>query len=202
MTNYIKTPSGYARACWKCGGDGIYWLSVMTANGPQAKQDVCFPCNGSGLGKKIFASLEELEAADARNDKARARREAKVETEWEAKREEREAEFARREAQEEAARVAREAENARWSYLDGEIGDKVTVIGNIAVASTIETQFGTSRLIVIETADRQAVKLFTSAEWSWSVERDEAISVTGTIKGFGEYDGRPQTQLNRPKKAW
>lgn len=200
MTNHIKTTSGYARACWKCGGDGIYWRKAFTANGPGAVQDVCFPCNGSGLGKKIFASLEELEAADARNDKARARREAKAQAEWEAGREEREAEVARRAALEESRRLAREAENARWSYLDGQVGDKVEVIGNISVATTIETQFGSSRLIVIETADRQAVKLFTTAEWAWSAERDEAITISATIKAFDEFDGRPQTQLVRPKK--
>ena len=198
MMNYIKTTNGYARPCWKCGGDGVYWLSVMTANGPQAKKDVCFPCEGTGLSKKIFATLDELAEADKRNEKARERKEAKRQAEWEAGREERELEEARREQ----ARIAREAEDASWVYLDGQIGDKVTVIGSVANVATIEGQYGQTRLIVVETIDKQAVKMFTTAEWCWSVQTDDAISVTGTIKSFDEYRGRRQTVLVRPKKAW
>lgn len=199
MTNYIKTQNGYARTCGKCGGDGIYWLSIMTASGPSAKKDVCFPCRGTGVNQtKTFSSIEEIELADARNEKARERKEAKRQAEWEAGREERELEEARREQ----ARLEREAEDASWVYLDGQIGDKVTVIGNVANATTIEGQYGQTRLIVIETIDKQAVKMFTTAEWCWSVQTDDAISVTGTIKSFDEYRGRRQTVLVRPKKAW
>lgn len=195
MTNYIKTKTGYVRPCWKCGGDGIYWMSGMTANGPAARKDTCYPCDGTGLSKKVFATLADLAEADARNEKARANRDAKQQAEWESKRGERELELARLEQ----VRLEQEAENNSWSYLDGQIGDKVTVTGTISVAASIETQYGTSRLIVVETEDRKAVKLFTSAEWSWTAELTETVTITGAIKSFDEFNGRLQTQLVRPK---
>jgi hypothetical protein len=169
----------------------------MTANGPTPKQDVCYPCDGTGHSAKVFATIEELQLADARNEKAREAREAKAQAEWEAKRPERELEVARLEQ----ARLEREAEDTRWSHLDGQVGDKVTVSGTISVATSIETQYGTSRLIVIETQNQKAVKLFTSAEWSWTAELNTVVTITGTIKSFDTYNGRPQTTLTRGKMA-
>ena len=195
MTNYVKTANGYARNCGKCGGNGIYWTTLMTANGPTPKQDVCYPCDGTGHSAKVFATLEELQLADARNEKAREAREAKAQAEWEAKRPERELEAARLEQ----ALLEREADDARWSHLDGEVGDKVTISGTISVATSIETQYGTSRLILIETPEFQTIKLFTSAEWSWTAELNTVVTVAGAIKSFDTYNGRPQTTLTRGK---
>jgi len=198
MTNYIKTKTGYARPCWKCDGTGIYWRNAPTADGYKPVKDVCFPCGGSGQGTKIFASVEEIAKADARNERALELKEEKRLAEWEAGREAREMEEAAREK----ARLEREAERAKWSHLNNQIGEKVTVTGTVSVARTIQTQFGESKLIVIETPEKQAVKLFTTAGWCWSIEADEAITVTGTVKSFDEYDGVPQTMLTRPKLGW
>ena len=198
MTNYIKMKTGYARPCWKCDGSGIFYRHVSSAISYAVVKDVCFPCNGTGAGNKIFASIEEMEKADARNEKARERKEAKRLEEWEAGREAREMEEAAREK----ARLEREAERATWTHLDAQIGDKVTVTGNVSVAMNVQTKFGESKLIVIETADKQAVKLFTTASWCWSIEADEAITVTGIVKAFDEYNGLAQTMLTRPKLGW
>jgi hypothetical protein len=139
-----------------------------------------------------------MQKNDARNEKAKERREAKIQAEWEAGHEEREL----AKAKAELARQKLELENSRWSHLDAQIGDKVTVTGNITTAMSVETQYGTSRLIVIETAERQAVKLFTTAEWSWTATRDDAITIIGTVKSFDEYNGKAQTTLTRAKPAW
>ena len=190
-----ETAEGYGRLCWKCDGTGIYWRKIMTASGPSAVEDVCFPCQGAGYKGKLFSSSAEIDKAIAASERARQRREEKAQAEWEANREEREAQ-AEADAK---ARAEYEAELAKWTTLAGNVGDKVEVTGRVAVAKTVETQFGSSRLIVIETSEYQAVKLFTSAQWSWDVEREQTITVSGAIKSFGEYDGVLQTQLNRPK---
>jgi len=196
-----ETAGGYARLCWKCGGNGIYWkrLPASIYTDASAVAEDCFPCQGTGYKGKMFSSFEEIDKAIAVSERARKRREEKAQAEqaaqWEANREEREAQ-AEADAK---ARAEHEAELAKWTTLAGNVGDKVEVTGRVAVAKTVETQFGSSRLIVIETPEYQAVKLFTSAQWSWDVEREQTITVSGTIKSFGEYDDIPQTQLNRPK---
>jgi hypothetical protein len=65
---------------------------------------------------------------------------------------------------------------------------------------SVDTQFGTSRLIIVNTDNNEAVKMFTTASWSWDVNRDDNITVQGTVKSFDHYDGDAQTTLNRPKK--
>jgi uncharacterized FlgJ-related protein len=195
MFDHIKkTEDGYRRACERCGGLGTIEEYRHIFDGE------CYKCLGVGAWGKAFATREGLEAHLAKLAVAREKREAKLEAErlaeWEAGRAQREAE----EAKLEAERLAYEAELAQWKYLDAREGEKVTVEGVVAVSAVVETQWGTSKLIVIETPQREAVKLFTSAEWAWSVERDEALTVTGAVKSFAEYAGKPQTVLNRPKR--
>jgi hypothetical protein len=192
---YVVTHDGIARPCTRCNG-------VRQINQWQhVEGGMCFRCSGVGAEAKRFATVEAYEAHEAKRLTARAQRdardEAKHEAQAEANRVEAEAE-AKRQAE---ARQAREADNAQWSYVEGAEGDKVTVEGVIAVAVTIDTDYGTSRLIVIETPERQAVKVFTTAEWAWGVERGEAIAVVGAIKAHTVYEGRPQTQLVRPKRV-
>lgn len=194
MFEITKTSAGYSRQCGRCQGTGFLAHYANVYDG------TCFKCEGLGVVGKAFATREECEAHIAKLAVAREKREAKREAErqaqWEAGRAQREAE----EAQREAERLAYEAELAQWKYLDAREGDSVTVEGVAVVSAVIETQWGSSKLIVIETPQREAVKLFTSAEWAWSVERDEALTVTGVVKSFAEYEGKPQTVLNRPKR--
>lgn len=191
--SYFTTPRGIARPCTRCGGSGQHSFSLADGH------DRCFRCGGNKADPgKSFSSVEAFDKYLASLDKARERRELKNKLAWEAGAEARQIE---REAKE-RLRLEREVENTRWSHVDGQVGDKVTVTGNISVATSIETQYGTSRLIIIETADRKTVKLFTSAEWSWTAQVDEAVTVSGAIKSFEDFNGRPQTQLIRPKLAW
>ena len=189
-----STTTGYRQTCDRCGGSGRVDQWRYVADG------VCFRCHGEGALGASFATPEALEAHLAtlarKRDQREAKREADRVAQWEAERPQREAE----EAQREADRVAHEAELAQWKHLEAQLGDSVTVSGVVAVATTIDTQYGSSRLIVVESAQREAVKLFTTAEWSWSVESGEALTVTGVVKSFDNYDGKPQTVLNRPKR--
>lgn len=189
-----KTEEGYRKACGRCGGSGYIAEFAHVFNGE------CYKCLGVGATGKAFETAEKLTAHLAKLELAREKREAKREAErlakWEAGRAQREAE----EAQREAERIAYEAELAQWKHLSAQLGESVTVEGVVTTAVTIDTQFGASRLIVVETAEREAVKLFTSAQWSWETERDQTVTISGLVKSFDEYQGKPQTVLNRPKR--
>ena len=168
-----KTATGYRHTCDRCGGIGRVEAWGHVEGG------LCFKCEGEGVTGKSFATLEALDAHVAKLAVARDKREAKREAE----------------------RLAYEAELAQWKHLDAHVDETVTVTGVVAVSAVIDTQWGSSKLIVIETPEREAVKLFTSANWAWGVERDETVTVTGTVKSFDNYDGKPQTVLSRPKRV-
>jgi hypothetical protein len=205
VMNIITTPQnniamsvagGFSRQCGKCSGDGIYWRQVPTAHGYTSIPDVCFPCNGTGAVGKVFPTIEAFDKARANAEKAQARRDAKREAEWEAGREDREA----RKAAQELAIAQAAAELTEWKYLDAQIDDTVTITGTVTTAVEIETRFGYSRLIVVETDSKEAVKMFTTAAWAWEVERDAVVTIQGNVKSFDEYEGKAQTMLNYAKK--
>lgn len=180
----MSVNDGFARVCGKCAGTGIYYRRIQTPDGWGTVQDVCFPCNGAGHVGKVYATAGEFDKAIATAEKARERRDAK------------------RLAESLVTVVADVVaeETVAWTHLNANIGDTVTVAGTVAVAISVDTQFGTSRLIVVETANNESVKMFTTASWAWDVNRDDAITVQGTVKSFDNYDGQAQTMLNRPKQ--
>lgn len=115
----------------------------------------------------------------------------------EARKAERAAAEAERIAKEEAAK----AELAKLRHVQAELGDKVELTGTVTMATDVETQFGTSRLVVIKTDDYQVAKMFTTAEWAWDVDFDEVITIKGTVKSHDSYQNTPQTNISRPKKV-
>jgi predicted nucleic acid-binding Zn-ribbon protein len=186
--------------CRNCNATG----KVSHARGRGYMDNLCFDCGGRGVTyrtKKAFDTLEEAIAydkkLDARRDRAEARREAKRAEEFEATR-------AEREARAEELRLAEEAralEVASYKHLDASIGDVVIVAGKVVTAVSFEGKFGAQRLIVVETASKELVKMFTTAGWSWNVERDEEIVISGEVSSFDSYEGKAQTQLRKPKLA-
>lgn len=187
--SYVTVSGAIARPCARCNG------AIRINQWQHVEGGKCFRCNGEGAEAKRFTTVEAFEASETKRLKAQAKRQEREEAKAEAY-----AERARVEAEAQAkAEAEAQAENAKWTHLDGAEGEKVTVTGAVTVSVTIDTNYGQSRLIVVETPERQAVKLFTSAEWAWSVESGEAITVTGVIKAHTVYEGRPQTQLVRPK---
>ena len=114
---------------------------------------------------------------------------------------ERQAEREAKVAAEAAAKAAYEAELAKRRPVEADFGAVVTLTGKVTMATTIETQFGTSRIIVIQTEDYQVAKMFTTANWAWSVDFDEVITISGIVDTSEVYNGCPQTTIKRPKKV-
>lgn len=91
---------------------------------------------------------------------------------------------------------------AKRHYLDVEKGAKVAVSGAVAVAVTVETMYGASRLVVVEgTGEHEGVtvKMFGTGATLWEASRGDQVTVTGAVKDFEEYEGVPQTVLTRAK---
>lgn len=199
--NIITTPKNYQvaqvedvfiRLCKQCGGSGEYSFNSITGD------TFCYRCMGVGYMGKEFSSVEEAEKACVAYEKAAERREAKRQAELEAGAEARRAE----EAELEAKRQAYLAEIATWKHLQASIGDKVNVTGTVSVLSTFENNFGGyTTIVVIETAEKENVKMFTGAGWVNEVSKGDVVTIAGTVSGFGDYEGVAQTTLKAPKRV-
>lgn len=189
LFSHHRTSAGYVPNCARCNGTGKFGFNHLSG------EDHCYLCLGVGTTSERVYTRDEAVAREARQDRARERREAQAQAEWEAGRVEREAR-AQASANAEAERLA---ELASWSYLSAGIDERVTVHGTVAVLADVEGYYGSSRLVVVETDAKQSVAMFTTASWAYSVERGQLVTITGTVKSFGEYEGRAQTTLSKPK---
>lgn len=194
----VTTPQGniaivisqgqFARRCSKCGGTGIFWKrvnSIMTDTTAVAED--CFPCQGLGWKGKTFPSMQKLDSYIARLERARQKREEKRQAE---------AKIVT------PSPVAAPEPAVEWKHLDAQEGDSVTITGSVSFAKSFENSWGsTTRIVSIETDEREVVKMFTSAAWAFDVDRDDRITVEGYVHSFGEYEGIPETQLKRPSRV-
>lgn len=84
------------------------------------------------------------------------------------------------------------------SQYAGEVGDVVTVTGEVKVALVVEGNYGSSVMVVLSNGP-VTVKTYSTAKWAWEVERGDTLTLTGTVKKLDEYEGTKQTVLARPK---
>lgn len=81
--------------------------------------------------------------------------------------------------------------------LLGKVGEKLTVEATVTGLREIASDFGASFLYTFTTAEGDTVKWFASREQD--VKVGDAVRVTATVKGHGEYKGFPETQVTRGK---
>ena len=180
--------------CYRCGGRG----------GSEAWRYTgwtCYRCGGNCTelrDERVYTDPAD-EARDIELTEAIVGHNAALVAEkWEAGREAREAAEKERDhgyAIEENERFDLRASRA---YV-GSLGESITVEGTVKVAVSIETLYGNSMLIVVETDDGNLVKTFGSGMTLWELDRDDRVSVTGTVKDFDTYEGDKQTVLTRVK---
>lgn len=168
--------------CIKCGETGLIWAQSVKGKWYLGRpfQHTFEDGNTTTThiqGHNCVPTPEGLAALEAR----RAERQAKIDAE-------------------QAAIEAAKAELAKLHHVEAEPGEQVELTGTVTMATTVETQFGKSRLVVIQTEDYQVAKMFTTAEWAWAVDFNEVITVKGAVKSHDDYQGIPQTMLNRPKQ--
>lgn len=87
--------------------------------------------------------------------------------------------------------------NSRWV---GEVGAKVTVTGTVVFTKVVDSQYGSSVLVVVD-ADGDKVTTFATAAWVWETHKDDTVTLTGTVKAHEEWEGEKRTVLTRTKCA-
>ena len=204
-----------------CEGSGIYrWGAIQTDYSGHVigstYAGTCFKCGGAGKVWEIVKEYtpEYRAKLDAKNEKRKAKAQAK----WEAERAKREAERRKAEEErrkaEEERRKAEEARKAISQYI-GNIGDKVTV--SVKLERRVDYEVPSFRgygkethriYIFVDEAGNKIVWKTSGILWNdpkeWSkgsVQEGDSVTIKGTVKRHGDYNGEKQTELQRVKLA-
>lgn len=106
----------------------------------------------------------------------------------------------------EAARTAGRAAGVAWLEASAKTcpvrhaaaGTRMSFTAIVERRIVVEGRWGTKRIIVLRTVDGHRVAYFTSGIAEGG-RQGEAVRVTATIKSHGEYEGHPQTTVQRAK---
>lgn len=194
----------WQKLCPRCGGEGGFSYYRFIYAG------ICYKCDGTKIDPTVKPrSTVELDKKEAADLKRAAQREAKQKAEAELRaaefnkaRQKKEAEEAANAASEKARK---DAEIAASRHLDAEVGEKVQITGTVAKAITYEAAsysgWGTDlkRIIAVSAGDGVTVKMFTQAGWAFSVGEGDEVTIAGTVKEHGEWEGVRETTIVRPQ---
>lgn len=172
--------------CGRCSGSGIfYWATFQGHDSGE-----CFKCAGSGLISVRTFTPEHRAKLDAQKAKRDAKK-AQEAREAFAFETERAAEMA----------TLREVQNSSFDFIAGEVGETVEVEGKVAFQKVIDSQYGSSLLMIVRVDFEHEVKMFTTANWAWATNVGDSVRIRGTIKAQDIYEGRKATQLTKVKAA-
>lgn len=163
----------YAGRCFQCGGSGSVPTNVSTVR-KHAKSDAFYAEFAAEL------AAVRLVAETAANIAIAA---AKFAADWE----------------------AAHTEDARRSSMVqgflGQVGDKVTGTGTVAVAKYISGSYNRSSsvFLVVELDSGQVIKTFGSGESLFALDRGDRVVLSGAVKAHESYRGQDQTVLTRAK---
>jgi hypothetical protein len=158
---------------------------------------VCFACDGRALGTLVKGGKAEIAKIVARREYQRVRTEAKRLARVTAR-----ADEACRRWQEqidqwhaEAIEIDKARDTQRWA---APVGQGVEVAGTVRVAMRVDTMYGSTCLIVIDSGDGVVVKVFSSSKAARALERGQAVLVAGQVKSHEIYQDVKQTVVARP----
>ena len=86
--------------------------------------------------------------------------------------------------------------------LLGNVKERITVTVTVKYICRSYNAYGNVNIYIMETDNGDSVVWKTSTEMVYNeelVRRDDVITLTGTVKKHGEYNGTPQTELSRCK---
>lgn len=186
----------FFRACRRCGGTG----SKPEFGHVYAGE--CFGCCWTGR-ERGYADEKTARKAVLRKHAREARSAAKRAVEAAAalavSRERDHAEALRMDAQRDKRAAA-----ALASRYAGEVGSKVRVTGVVRVAMTTESMYGSKRFVILEgTGDDAGItlKMAGTSAVLWDVDKDDELTVAGTVKEHDVREGVRQTVVIRAKEA-
>ena len=100
------------------------------------------------------------------------------------------------------AEAEAEAEAKRLGRTNvGEVGEKITVTGNIVKAYERDGAYGTTQHVVVENAEGNLVEAGGTAAWLYMVEVGDQVTMTGTVKKHLTGKDGKVTVLTRTKKT-
>lgn len=85
----------------------------------------------------------------------------------------------------------------------GTVGEKFT--GEVEIVKTryFDTAFNgrpvTKAIVTMRDGEGHVLKTFTTGRFGWDVEEGQTVKITGKVKEHGEYQGLPETTLERVK---
>jgi len=169
--------------CSRCGGSGVYrWMTYAGE-----ARGMCFKCEGAGTERRRVYTPEQIAAREARAAKKDAARAEAIR-----------AEAAKREEEARVRSEARAAEVAQYEFLPVSVGDAVEFSGKVVFTKVVETQYGSSLLVILREGVHE-VKMFTTAAWAWKVDAGDDVSIRATVKELSEYEGKKATVVTRAK---
>lgn len=203
VTLYRDDAGTLHRECGRCGGRG------QIAEYGHVFAGVCYECNYAGV-RKAYATEDEALKSIRKAVRAAARRQAKADAITAVAIAARVSPEAIDRAHDAALRTQAQLEvkasKAQASRYAGNVGDRVTVTGIVAVAMNVEgSDFRTgrpvtNRFVIVTTDDGVTLKLSGSAAVLYEVSRNETVTMTATVKAhqLGR-DGEAVTTAMRPK---
>lgn len=159
---------------------------------------VCFGCDGRGLYTTVKGGRAELTKIVARREYQRVRAEAKRQQ----RAAERAEEAGRRwqaqidEWHAEALEIDAQRDTQRWA---APVGQCAEVVGVVTLAMWVDTRFGSTRLVVVDSGDGVLVKSFSTSRAACALETGQRVTVTGQVKAHQIYRDAKQTMVTRPK---
>ena len=193
----------YEEACSRCGGAGVWMTGEITfrVNGHEDRH--CFKCLGTG--KEYFKTSPEQR--EKNREAARVRREAKriakIEAR-EAKEREENGGYTLSEIRQAAVQereAAKKAEAAKSQWL-GEVGDKVSLVGECIFVKSYQSFYGYNTLYIVKTEESSIVKFYTSSQTFDGVSKGTTVEMTGKVKAQdtdSNRDNQKVTVLERVK---
>lgn len=85
----------------------------------------------------------------------------------------------------------------------GTVGGKVNVTVEIVATKFFPGEWNRSNstLVTMKTDEGHTLKTFSSGEFGMEAEKGQRVTITGTVKAHGDYNGLPETTLIRVKKG-
>jgi len=97
---------------------------------------------------------------------------------------------------------AREDERAQEASLSehlGDVGQRITVPARVVFVKDLDGYYGPKRLVKLLVRGHHQAVTFSTSAWVWDVEQGDQVTITGTVKEHGSYQGAKQTVLTRTK---
>ena len=173
----------FSEECPRCGGKGYVMHGNVTFTVEGRSDRHCFQCKGSG----VVTFKTSPEQREKNREAAHARRMAKAVADREAREAKERSEnggytiFEINMMRREDIEAERKAEAAKSQWL-GEVGEKVSLVGECVFIQSYESFYGYRTLYIVKTEDGSICKFYTESQTFDDVCKGTTVEMTGKVK--------------------